>query len=904
MNSIHRALLCGASVVAMCSAMSTEALAQASNSSSGIETVVVTGVRGSLRNSLKMKRNSSLVTDSVSSKDIGQLPDVTIAEELNRLPGVNFQRDRGNDSQASVRGLGPRFVFGLVNGREMASSEPNQNVRYEIYPSEILSAAIVYKTQDASLIPGGIAGTIDIRTIDPLNYDGPALQVQAGPQYNDEAKDLPNYSGLGFRGSAGYITHLTDNFAVAVAASFQREKNGFPSLQSWGENSLSAPNFGAPGDLSGPGGYPSGNPAGTPTPWGAQTETKELTQDREGLATAATWRINSELTMKADALYSSYLISENQMQQWYSGQWGNWQNSDYGLYHNPGSSFTLDSQNHVVAATLDATSGGSWETIQNMFARYHERHTVEAGGLNFDWTQGNWDAKLDLSHSEAWRDNRWLAFGTNDQYTPISTFDFREGVTPSVTTPGFDPAVPANNLTPNSYGQDVGPQHTYDQISAATFDATDTIGNQFLTAIDFGARLSDRDKEHHQYDYSLPTLGNNIPVGDLNEWQINAFTAPEQLYLNWKTVEPLVYGPNTGPTAPGAVASDGTSASNGFDNLPAHWRVRETTAEGYLKADFAHEFGDVPMDGSLGVRIENVNTTSYGYETSNGGASFSPITVSNQYTNFLPSLNTNFHLTDDQILRFGAGIATSRPPLDTLATGYTLNPIVVGFQPTGSGGDPKLKPFKADSVDLDYEWYFHEESLFALALYYKHLDTFIGQASSIQTFNGTAYSITSPANGPGGDLEGAELTFQTRFFFLPDFFKDFGTYMNFALVTSDIHEFTPTPDPLPMGGLSKTSGEFDLFYDRTGLELRAAFKFHARFTEIPGWTETQLYSLDPEKTLDLSASYQWNEHIGFRLTASNVTNEVSRSSTDNDVNDLARYDTFGRTYQFDVSLKY
>src|SRR5579862_8624405 len=208
-------LLSGASALALCSVVTSAALADDSN----IETVVVTGVRGSLRDSLAAKKISPLVTDNISTKDIGQLPDVTIAEELNRLPGVNTTRDRGNASQASVRGLGPRLVLGLVDGREVASSEPSQDLRWEIYPSELLSGAQVYKTQDASLVPGGIAATVDIRTLSPLDYHGPEYSLRAGPTYNDESKGLPNYSGVGYRGSGGIIKHINDDFAVSLAGS-------------------------------------------------------------------------------------------------------------------------------------------------------------------------------------------------------------------------------------------------------------------------------------------------------------------------------------------------------------------------------------------------------------------------------------------------------------------------------------------------------------------------------------------------------------------------------------------------------------------------------------------------------------------------------------------------------------
>lgn len=920
-TSIHRALLCGTSVLAICCSVTVQAMAD------DVETVVVTGIRGSLRDSLKMKRVSPLITDNISTKDIGQLPDVTIAEELNRLPGVNTQRDRGNASQASIRGLGPRFVFGLVNGREMASSEPTQDVRWEIFPSEILGGVQVYKTQDASLIPGGIAATIDIRTTDPLDYEGPSLQLRAGPTYNDEAANLPHYDGLGFRGSAGYIGHLTDNFAIAVAGSVQREKNGFPDMTSWGENQYGAPNGGAPGDLTcspqpACGTSPSLSDQ-TPTPWGGQTEVKLLTQDRYGLAGAASWRVNSNLVIKADALWSNYQINEHQIQQWYDagGTWGNWANGDSWLYNNAGSSFTLDDQNHVVAATLDAGPGGSSLTLHNYLAKYQETHTEIASGLNFDWTSGEWNAKLDLSHSEAWRNNRWLAFGTTTGNwgspfgeAQVSTFDYRANVNPSVSTPGFDPSNVNEQVAVNN--QDAGPEYSRDHINAVTFDGARALDGSFFTSFDFGGRLSDRYKSHHNYDYLVPIEDGGavvLPASALEEFKVSGYNTPELLYGNFDQLVNLVYGgvANTLPGAQGLEQATGSApASAGFDNLPNRWQVKETTDEGYAKIDFAHDFGDTPMTGNLGVRVENVNTTSTGFiqtTDSSNNTVFQPVKLTNQYTNVLPSLNLNFHVTDDQLVRFGAATATSRPPLDALRTGFFLDsPTSADCQANncqGSGGNPTLKPFKANQVDLDYEWYFHDESLFSVALYYKDISTFIGIASSQQQINGLTYHMSSPANGKGGGVDGVELTFQSRLYFLPGGLSDFGIYSNYSYADSDIKEFTPQYNPYPMGGLTKHTAEFDLFYNLDGFEARAAFKYHSRFTLIPGWTAGQLFSLAPERTLDLSASYQWNENIGLRFQVGNVTNEVSRDSTENDPNDLARYDTFGRRYLFDVSYR-
>ena len=215
MKSLQRVLLCGASAIAVYSAMPVAAFAQTDESA--VETVIVTGIRESLRDSLVMKQNSALITENISTKDIGQLPDITIGEELNRLPGVNTQRDRGNASQVAIRGLGPRFVFGLVNGREVASSEPTQNVRYESYPSEILAGAQVYKTQDASSdrLAASRRRSTSAR---PRRWTIKAPPFSCGRVLPTTRKppELPHYDPWGFRGSAGFNSHLSDNFAISI----------------------------------------------------------------------------------------------------------------------------------------------------------------------------------------------------------------------------------------------------------------------------------------------------------------------------------------------------------------------------------------------------------------------------------------------------------------------------------------------------------------------------------------------------------------------------------------------------------------------------------------------------------------------------------------------------------------
>jgi iron complex outermembrane recepter protein len=895
----------------------------ANSASDNLSEIVVTGVRQAMKDSIGVKKNSDLIGDNISTAEIGQLPDVTIAEELNRLPGVNTTRDRGNASQASVRGLGPRLVLGLVNGREVASSEPSQDLRWEIYPSEVLSGAVVYKTQDSSLVPGGIAATVDIRTLSPLDYKGPEFSFRAGPTYNDEGKDLPGYTPVGFRGSGGYIGHINDDFAVSVAASVQREKNGFPDFRTFGWNTpvnsgANATNpAGSTGDLNGDG-VPDN------TTWGLNTEVKEVTQDRYALAGGAGWRASDNLTIKADALWSAYEIKENQFQTWYGNNiTNNWNNTDANIYNAPGNSYQIVNGS-VTAANLN----GAYPNYESEIARYDEKHTLAVAGLNAEWKSGEWDNSADLSFSDAWRRNQWQAIYLSDLYPPNLAFNVTNGQVPYGATPGFDPADPSlqsagggrsnNGSNVNGTGQSAGPEETKDHIGAFALNLSRALDQSFFSAVKFGGRVSDRVKTHHANQWGLcagtgsttfPNYGDQntqtCPAGTagqgtnpvlslanagLSQFNAPSFTAPPMVYGNWNSLFPLIY-PNS-------------AAPYGSDEPLLRTQVTEKTYEGYVRLDFKSSVGDMPLTGDMGLRVAHVTTQSSGYQTANGTL-FTPISIGNDYTDVLPSLNATLHLADDQLLRFGASIGVSRPPLDALATGFSLN--AVGTHPTGGGGNPKLDPFKADQIDFSYEWYFHEESLFAIAPYYKYVKTYIGASQSSETIQGTQYTITSENNTKGGEIGGVELTLQTRVFFLPGFLQDFGIYANHAQVESNIHEAAPVGNPYPMVGFARATSEVDLFYNKAGFESRVALKNHTAFTVAPTWVGTTLKMLAPETTLDASVSYVFARDWSVRVQGRNLTNERARFTTDNNPQNLANdggYQVYGRSYLLDVGVKF
>ena len=203
------------------------ALAEGEDDEELIEEVVVTGIRGSLRQSLDMKRDADNVMDALVAEDIGKFPDQNLAESLQRVSGVAIDRMRGEGAQVSIRGLGPQFTRVQVNGRGALSGgtqafagnigdhSQQRTFRFESMQAELVQAVEVYKSAQANLMEGGMGGTLNIRTRRP--FDNGGRRIIAGNAFVTD-DDLAEDNGYRFAGV--YSDSFADNtlgFLVSVA---------------------------------------------------------------------------------------------------------------------------------------------------------------------------------------------------------------------------------------------------------------------------------------------------------------------------------------------------------------------------------------------------------------------------------------------------------------------------------------------------------------------------------------------------------------------------------------------------------------------------------------------------------------------------------------------------------------
>src|ERR1700722_14654281 len=184
-----------------------------SSASDTLEEVIVSGIRFSLIQSLEAKRNADSAVDVVTAEDIGKMPDKNIADSLQRVPGLTVSSAGANEGgfdendRVSMRGTNPSLTQTLINGHNVAAGDwfvldqtgtVGRSVSYTLLPSEMVSQIVVHKSSEASLVEGGVAGSIDLITRKPLDFKKPfTFEASLGAVYADlPNKTDPQFSAL------------------------------------------------------------------------------------------------------------------------------------------------------------------------------------------------------------------------------------------------------------------------------------------------------------------------------------------------------------------------------------------------------------------------------------------------------------------------------------------------------------------------------------------------------------------------------------------------------------------------------------------------------------------------------------------------------------------------------------
>ncbi len=824
-----------------------------------IDEIHVTGYRRSLFDARENKRAAEDIRDVLAQEDIGALPSLSIAESLERLPGLAADRDRGNSSQISIRGLGPNFGLTILNGREISTAAPDRDVRFDQFPSELMRGAEVYKTPQASLIEGGISGTINLQTIKPLETDADRVFTgQVLGNFSELDADRSGSDGFGLRGSGAYIgKHLDGRLGFAAGIAFRDSDT--PTNRQINGAFVDNRDF----DADGTNDFAPGN---------IQYRYTHGTDDRIGAYATLQYDISPALRLTVDGLHTDREgIDRRSFLQFNNARAGN-------AGFDTGTS-AVDSNNVMTAA--DYSNIGP---VRVQMQHLTQEDVSSAFGVNLDWGLGDWSVNADGSYSRTTRD-RVLYQPRSQRVPPRVNAAFR------MVDDGVYELVSADALGTNDDFRlqrlQLQQQDVTDELYAGRVDVERSLDGAFFTAFGAGLRYVSRSKESlfdndvrafnvNNDPRPVAAYGVDFPYDDFLGGADGAF--PQA----WPVFDPIGVFAEVG----GPFPFDRESVSD----LASSYDVEEDRLAGYLMLEFGGELSGLPFFGDIGVRVVQTDVSSRGFaadvveviiDPGTGEVTDvifgdpEPVRLENDFSNVLPNLNLNFELTPDLLLRFGAAQTIARAPIDTLGATRTLGFNQNIGQPTGSGGNPFLEPFEANQFDLSLEYYFAEDGLFSVAAFFKDLDTVIFPNSSedaIETYDGVDFTVSRPVNEEANEnIQGVEVQYQQTFSFLPGPLRHVGAAVNFTLIENDI-EFVFNPNAqytVGLAGVSDNVFNAALFYDDGAFSGRIAYRNRDEFFRPIGGNRLD----DGSDILDLNVSYKLTDAITLVFQGLNLTDD-------------------------------
>jgi phosphoribosylformimino-5-aminoimidazole carboxamide ribotide isomerase len=923
-----------------------------------MEEIVTIGVRTSILNSVDSKRMADSISDVVDAGALGSLPDASIADALGRVPGVTTIRDSGQSSELNIRGMNGDFIQTTLNGREQAStagySAGTRWMSFDQYPAELINQAAVYKSPKASQLEGGVAGIVELRTVDPL--DAPKehnFVLNARLSRNDAASDFGGDED-GYRLSGSYQGKFADDtFGIAAGVSVLDQPNAFIMSRAGADDSDSV---GYGGD---------GSPGNEYFPRAFQWQAGTGTDERLGAMITAVWEPTDKIRAKVDYFRSEFERNDERTGLTASGfRESAAANNNITNQVITNGIVTSASISPIDPAIYDGDRNHAW------FEARTEDQTTEADsdtyGLTLEWYPTDTSTVVfDAYHSE----------GTKTRVDRIATmhayeFDhngpgtFREVpgqvMTYQLNGSGFASAdftgVDFTDPATMRLGRYERYPHEYtDEIDAFKVDFRQDLEWGWISGVETGVRFSDREF-----------------AAQRGTWQ---YGGREGLFDNgggdaWCEANDTDFGSNPIPCMPQPV--DGFVAVQSLPGVPDHFAITDIQGLGnavfgvgndapldtfgdswtfindttlteeteaiYLMFNLDFTLGNIPVRGNIGVRYVETDVKSAGLRDV-GGGNGTPITDDRgvtqdnlafvtsgpEYSDTLPALNLAFELTDNDILRFAAASVMARPPVGnmTSASGSWSG----ADTPQGTeynvwnDGSPFLDPFRADQIDLSYEHYFDTNGGFSIAAFWKDIEALVEGPTQFTGVDPDSVGVVVPPghflniyqtwinNDKGGYIRGIELAATGTFDMLPGIWSGLGATASYSFTESETEitggSIVGNDAILPLPGLSENVWSATVFWDIGDFSAHVNTRYRDEYIQripIPGSTAPVF--AEAYTTVDAQVSYNWPDlGLSVVLSGNNLTDEEAVSSYAVS-GTLGEVRTFGRQFYLGVNYQY
>jgi iron complex outermembrane receptor protein len=856
-----------------------------------IEVIQVRGIRGSQKANLNAKRFSDSIVDVVNAEDIGKFPDTNIAESLQRISGVSIDRAKGEGRKISIRGLGPDLVNVTLNGRTVVSANPEVNLNndggsigrsfsFDVLQADLISGLEVHKSPSATLLEGGVAGSVDMKTHRPLDAGKRIISASLSAAYDDFAESTDPKASFLF---SDIFADDTMGFSLGLAYSDRslREDRADGIVYAKRDLTVNGEEFSdvyLPGNL----------------------RAFHFNDQRERLnvTSAFQYSIQDNLMLSVDALFAAFDNTQNL--------------SDLPLRQHAGGGFGAYTALHVndndVADAYTITDGVRPRLDR---IRSNGQEELQVFGANLLWEGDTVSIEFDTSYSAAEYNEDLVRLGYDA--TTNSSIDVKlNGLVPDIISN-------ADLNDPSIYGLNVAYNDSRivkDDEIQAKLEATYQVEGDFFSTLQAGVRYSKRTKNSFYSRINAAGTFRGALLSDLpGENAIEKFPVTDFL-SSFKGDFPRSWiEPNIDVAYNHFFIDRKDELLDSAYGTPTTSELIEDVTAFYFQANFAND-DSLPIRGNFGLRMVRTDSSSTGLvkeviaiDPADESVEFSEAlskTVDSTYWDILPSLNITLTLADDVLARFAVAKTMSRPRVEDLSPAtLAVNPSILLVKE----GNPHLDPFRATQYDANLEWYYNETSILSAGLFYKDVESFIYTAVSqeplivdgapvLDSDTGEPINLQHdrPINGEGGGVWGYELNLQHSFG------EHFGTAVNYTFVDTSA-EFSNAGQTFGIPGLSEDNFNGTVYYETDLWSARISYNYRSEFlAKVAGVGSNPIFT-NSYGQFDFTSSYNLTDNIVLRFEGINLTGEVTEKYAIN--SELMRnYAQTGRRYQLSVSASF
>ncbi len=906
-----------------------------------LQAVEVSGFVSSLENSTAVKRNADSIVEAVSAEQIGKLPGVSIADTLGRLPGLAVQQVNGRPQVLTIHGLGPDFSTALVNGGQQVSTSNNRDVQFDQYPSSWFNTVVVHLSPQADLIGQGLAGTVDMQTIRPLEKNKPEGAVNARYIWNGSSQlsKGPGVSDKGYNLNGVWVNQFADHtVGVTLGVDFEKNPAQIQHQAPWG--------------------YPTDNAAadGNGVVGGSKNYGISDTMKRNGLLATFQWQPNEHYTGTIDMTYTNFKEVQQAKGVELPLAWG---------------SATLQPG---YTASNGLITSGTYTTLSPVIR--NDYNSTSARVYNFNWDNkfhfnDDWSADLVGNYSRATRRDvnleSYSGFGYN-KAAPTDTLGFVEQANHMLyVTPSLDYTNGVMLTDPQGWGAGndvvqagfINAPRTVDYLANLKLSVERDFVSGPFSSLEFGVARSERHKNYH-IDQSFLTLGGGTISGG-NAVTEAPYSGSTCSPLAWMGIsQQLCYDP-LAEIANGTLVGVPTFGSS--LSTPPNWKTQEKVLTPYFQFNLDTNLGNtVTLRGNFGVQMQHTSQRAEGERVAPGSAvtgdaiTLIPVKGRSSYNKYLPSANLIFGFSDNDDLRISAARTLARARMDQMNASLAVHSNINQLPSTdpnqayfsADGGNPKLKPTMADNYNVSYEHYFSGNSsgfacnsadnknsdlcrtggggYFALSGYFIALHDYINPSSAflydfssflpfgltpaqLAQLGTTLGTVSGPQNNGRGYVKGAQVTLNLPAGLITPALDGFGVNLTGNRTKSSL-VYPGNPDPITVPGLSKWVANGTLYYQHAGFEARVSDSYRSSFLgEVSGISASRIeQTVGGGSTYDAQVSYTFDHGPLDGLTiiaqGSNLSNKVFTTYQNNDPRQALTWERYGRRYEVGISYKF